>query len=65
MRRPDDTRWARGPYTGAMEIVFRASIAQGVDALSVNPLRTALATLGVIMGIASVIATLALADGVD
>jgi putative ABC transport system permease protein len=48
-----------------MEIVFRASIAQGVDALSVNPLRTALATLGVIMGIASVIATLALADGVD
>ncbi len=48
-----------------MEIVFRASVAQGVDALSVNPLRTALATLGVIMGIASVIATLALADGVD
>jgi len=48
-----------------MEIVSRASIAQGVDALSVNPLRTALATLGVIMGIASVIATLALADGVD
>jgi hypothetical protein len=48
-----------------MEFVSRASIAQGVDALSVNPLRTALATLGVIMGIASVIATLALADGVD
>src|SRR4029078_7922025 len=50
---------------GAMNFVSRASIAQGVDALSVNPLRTALATLGVIMGIASVIATLALADGVD
>src|SRR6476659_2372835 len=48
-----------------MKFVSRASIAQGVDALSVNPLRTALATLGVIMGIASVIATLALADGLD
>jgi putative ABC transport system permease protein len=48
-----------------MEFVSRASIAQGVDALTVNPLRTALATLGVVMGIASVIATLALADGVD
>ena len=48
-----------------MRFMARASIAQGVDALSVNPLRTALATLGVIMGIASVIATLALADGID
>src|SRR3954471_15942949 len=48
-----------------MEFVSRASIAQGVDALAVNPLRTALATLGVVIGIASVIATLALADGVD
>ena len=48
-----------------MQFVSRASIAQGIDALSVNPLRTALATLGVVIGIASVIATLALADGVD
>jgi putative ABC transport system permease protein len=42
-----------------------ASIAQGLAAMSVNPLRTALSTLGVVMGIASVIATLALADGLD
>ena len=48
-----------------MTFPFRASIAQGFDALTVNPLRSALATLGVIMGIASVIATLALADGLD
>ena len=33
--------------------------------MTVNPLRTSLSTLGVVMGIASVIATLALADGLD
>jgi putative ABC transport system permease protein len=33
--------------------------------MAVNPLRTALSTLGVVMGIASVIATLALADGFE
>ena len=33
--------------------------------MSINPLRTALSTLGVVMGIASVIATLALADGME
>ena len=33
--------------------------------MRVNPLRTGLSTLGVIMGIASVIATLALADGLE
>jgi putative ABC transport system permease protein len=42
-----------------------ASIVQGLAAMSVNPLRTTLSTLGVVMGIASVIATLALADGLD
>lgn len=42
-----------------------ASIVQGLAAMSVNPLRTALSTLGVIMGIASVISTLALADGME
>ena len=35
------------------------------SAMAANPLRTALCTLGVVMGIASVIATLALADGLD
>jgi putative ABC transport system permease protein len=33
--------------------------------MSVNPLRTALSTAGVVMGIASVIATLALSDGLE
>jgi putative ABC transport system permease protein len=42
-----------------------ASILQGLAAMTVNPLRTALSTLGVVMGIASVIATLALADGLE
>ena len=42
-----------------------ASVVQGLAAMSVNPLRTALSTLGVVMGIASVIATLALADGLE
>jgi putative ABC transport system permease protein len=48
-----------------MHIVSRASIAEGFSAMATNPLRTALCTLGVVMGIASVIATLALADGLD
>lgn len=48
-----------------MHIVSRASITQGFVAMAQNPLRTALCTLGVVMGIASVIATLALADGLD
>jgi putative ABC transport system permease protein len=43
----------------------RASIAQGLVALALSPLRTALSTLGVVIGIASVIATLALADGLE
>jgi putative ABC transport system permease protein len=48
-----------------MHMVSRASITQGFVAMAGNPLRTALCTLGVVMGIASVIATLALADGLD
>lgn len=48
-----------------MHIVSRASVAEGFSAMAANPLRTALCTLGVVMGIASVIATLALADGLD
>jgi putative ABC transport system permease protein len=48
-----------------MHIVSRASIAEGFSAMVANPLRTTLCTLGVVMGIASVIATLALADGLD
>src|SRR3954471_21602265 len=48
-----------------MHIVSRASVAEGFSEMAANPLRTALCTLGVVMGIASVIATLALADGLD
>src|ERR1700759_2003517 len=48
-----------------MHIVSRASVAEGFSAMAANPLRTTLCTLGVVMGIASVIATLALADGLD
>jgi putative ABC transport system permease protein len=48
-----------------MNIVSRASLAEGLAAMSINPLRTGLSTLGVVMGIASVIGTLALADGLE
>jgi putative ABC transport system permease protein len=48
-----------------MRLVSLLSVAQGLAAMTVNPLRTALSTLGVVMGIASVIATLALADGLE
>ena len=48
-----------------MKVVAWASIAQGLVAMSVNPLRTVLSTVGVVMGIASVIGTLALADGLE
>ena len=48
-----------------MHIVSRASVAEGFSEMAANPLRTTLCTLGVVMGIASVIATLALADGLD
>ena len=48
-----------------MIAVSRASFAEGLSAMAVNPLRTALSTLGVVMGIGSVIATLALADGLE
>src|SRR3954463_14078154 len=48
-----------------MNLASRASILQGLAAMLVNPLRTSLSTLGVVMGIASVIATLSLADGLE
>jgi putative ABC transport system permease protein len=48
-----------------MLTTWRFSVAQGFEAMAANPLRSALCTLGVVIGIASVIATLALADGVD
>lgn len=48
-----------------MNFVSRASLAEGLAAMAVNPLRTMLSTMGVVMGIASVIGTLALADGLE
>jgi putative ABC transport system permease protein len=48
-----------------MIAVSRASLAEGFGAMAANPLRTALSTLGVVMGIGSVIATLTLADGFE
>ena len=37
----------------------------GIDALRVNPLRTVLSTLGVIIGVASLVAVLSLGDGME
>ncbi|HEX3159553.1 MAG TPA: ABC transporter permease [Gemmatimonadaceae bacterium] len=37
----------------------------GLDTLRVNPLRTALSTLGIIIGVASLVAVLALGDGME
>lgn len=48
-----------------MHLVSRTSIAQGFAAMAVNPLRTTLCTLGVMMGIASVVATLSVGDGLE
>jgi putative ABC transport system permease protein len=41
------------------------SILVGLDTLRVNPLRTALSTLGIVMGSASLVAVLALGDGLQ
>src|SRR4029453_4849044 len=37
----------------------------GIEALRVNPLRTALSTLGVIIGVAALVAVLSLGDGME
>ncbi|NOT09294.1 MAG: ABC transporter permease [Gemmatimonadales bacterium] len=42
-----------------------ASIQVGLATLAANPLRTALSTLGIVMGSASLVAVLALGDGVE
>jgi putative ABC transport system permease protein len=46
-----------------MKRALRESLLQGFTALGINPLRTTLATLGIVIGVASVIMTLALGDG--
>jgi putative ABC transport system permease protein len=42
-----------------------SSIREGVASLRINPLRTVLSTLGIIMGVASLVAVLAVGDGVE
>ena len=42
-----------------------ASVRVGFEALRVNPLRTLLSTLGVIMGVGSMVSVLAMGDGVE
>lgn len=48
-----------------MDDASRASVLQGLASTTLNPLRTILATLGIVIGVASVIATIALADGLE
>src|SRR5690348_9772330 len=45
--------------------VFLASLRVGVDTLRANPLRTLLSTLGIIMGVGSLVSVLSLGDGVE
>jgi len=46
-----------------MQRALRESLYQGLGALGINPLRTTLSTIGIIIGVASVIMTLSLGDG--
>ena len=46
-------------------VTFLASVRVGVEALRGNPLRTFLSTLGVIIGVASLVAVLSLGDGME
>ncbi|MEP6620841.1 MAG: ABC transporter permease [bacterium] len=48
-----------------MSSASRASILQGLSGMTVNPLRTILSTLGIVIGVASVITTLSLTDGLE
>ena len=45
--------------------IAASSLHVGLQALHANPLRTILSTLGVIMGVASIVAVLAVGDGVE
>jgi putative ABC transport system permease protein len=52
----------RSPQT---HVAALASVRVGVGALRMNPLRTVLATLGVIVGVGSLVAVLSLGDGME
>jgi putative ABC transport system permease protein len=60
MTSPDTPERSPQPYGSAL-----ASLRVGLSALRVNPLRTALATLGVIVGVGSLVAVLSLGDGME
>lgn len=45
-------------------IAFGANVRVGVDALRIHPLRTILSVLGIVIGSASLVATMAVSDGV-
>ena len=45
--------------------VTRSTLRAGLSALRTNPLRTALSTLGIIMGVAALVSVLALGDGME
>jgi putative ABC transport system permease protein len=48
-----------------MSLALRTAIAVGFQTLRVNPLRTALSTLGIIIGVASLATVLSLGDGME
>lgn len=48
-----------------MNLASISSVGIGLDTLRVNPLRTVLSTLGVIIGVASLVAILSLGDGME
>ena len=48
-----------------MNFATIASVGIGLDTLRVNPLRTVLSTLGIIIGAASLVAVLSLGDGLE
>src|SRR5688500_20177027 len=56
------TARAANPVNGAMTAI-RSSVRLAFETLRLNPLRTALSTLGIVMGAASLAAVLSLADG--
>jgi putative ABC transport system permease protein len=55
----------RSPTGNMLKISSLASMAIGVQTLRVNPMRTVLSTLGIIIGVASLVAILALGDGLE
>jgi putative ABC transport system permease protein len=60
MTSPDTRPSAPQPHVASL-----ASVRVGLSALALNPLRTVLATLGVIVGVGALVAVLSLGDGME